>query len=269
MRTLALLGLMALTIGARPWPTGPDGGSLASRFEPPEGHTRVAVTEGSFGAWLRALPLAPGRPDVKLHDGRKKANQSAHVAVLDIDAGRGDLQQCADAVMRLRAEYLWAAGRADEVCFRFTSGDPARWSSWRRGERPKVKGNRVSFARTAGPSKTYSEFRKYLRKVFTYAGTASLEKEIEKVDATKVEPGDVLIRGGFPGHAVIVLDVAEDATGLRRFLLGQSYMPAQDIHVLRGPEGSPWYVAKRAGPLRTPEWDFEYTDLRRFGAACP
>jgi len=50
------------------------------------------------------------------------------------------------------------------------------------------------------------------------------------------------------------------------FLLAQSYMPAQEIHALRGPAGSsdPWYGASDGGPLVTPEWTFRREDLRRF-----
>ena len=89
-------------------------------------------------------------------------------------------------------------------------------------------------------------------------------------DPSKIEPGDVFLRGGFPGHAVIVLDVAADETGARAFLLGQSFMPAQQIHVLKNPAGaSIWYEARASGPLVTPEWKFNYTDLRRFASGGP
>ena len=79
-------------------------------------------------------------------------------------------------------------------------------------------------------------------------------------------PGDVFVEGGFPGHAVIVLDVAENAHGERLFLLAQSYMPAQDMHVLRAPgcQHKPWYSAAFKGNLETPEWTFERGDLRKF-----
>jgi hypothetical protein len=69
-----------------------------------------------------------------------------------------------------------------------------------------------------------------------------------------------------------VVDVAEDAQGRRAVLLAQSYMPAQDIHVLRNPKSpdNPWYVIEGDKPLTTPEWDFPAGSLRRFSAvACP
>ena len=56
------------------------------------------------------------------------------------------------------------------------------------------------------------------------------------------------------------------------FLLAQSYMPAQEVQVLKNPieTDSPWYAARRSGPLMTPEWPFEHGDLRRFAKApCP
>jgi hypothetical protein len=60
--------------------------------------------------------------------------------------------------------------------------------------------------------------------------------------------------------------VAEDARGGRAFLLLQSYMPAQDVHVLANPTrpGSAWYPAQAEASLATPDWTFRYTDLRRF-----
>ena len=56
------------------------------------------------------------------------------------------------------------------------------------------------------------------------------------VPYTSLQPGDVFIKGGSPGHAVIVVDVAiYTQTGKKVFLLAQSYMPAQQIHILVNP----------------------------------
>jgi hypothetical protein len=40
---------------------------------------------------------------VLLYNGAPKFRQDVHAAVIDIDVGTRDLQQCADATMRLRA----------------------------------------------------------------------------------------------------------------------------------------------------------------------
>lgn len=253
-----------------PWHDGPDKANrLANRIDVPRGYRRVAAKAGSFAQWLRNLPLLKGRPKVLLHDGRAKPRQDVHAAVVDIDVGRRDLQQCADAVIRLRAEYLYSRERFDDIHFNFTSGDRADWSAWARGMRPVVRGSRVTWRHKARADASHGSFRTYLDTVFTYAGTASLEKELKRVKSTEdIRPGDVFIRGGFPGHAVLVVDVAEHArTGKRILLLAQSYMPAQQIHVLVNPgdaELSPWYPADFGKTLKTPEWTFEADQLRRF-----
>jgi hypothetical protein len=254
-----VLGLLLCTTSAHAtprydWspPLGAD--TLAQRFPTLPGYTRVPVAVDSFGAFLRDLPLEPRGTKVKLFDGRDKARQDVHAAVVAIDVGTRDLQQCADAVMRLRGEYLWSRRRVIEF-----HPDPGRPRSLR-------------FDPSADPSRAH--FSKYMTRVFSDAGSASLQAELAPVrDA--VQPGDVLIQGGYPGHAVLVLDVSADASGHRRLLLGQSYMPAQSFHVLRdpsapsAPEPAAWYdeaALDEGKGLVTPEWPraFHRADLRRF-----
>jgi hypothetical protein len=204
-----------------------------------------------------------------LHNGQPKSNQSTHEAVLDLDTGREDLQQCADAVIRLRAEYLFSQGRYDEIRFNSSSGDSIDYLRWRSGERPKVEGGRVKWVPGAMPDASYAGFRRYLRFVFRYAGTVSLAAELVPVASfEEVRVADVFIRGGSPGHAVLVADVAvRPETGQKAFLLLQSYMPAQDVHVLRNPSNpsrSPWYEIPAGNSLVTPEWTFTRGELRRF-----
>jgi hypothetical protein len=246
-----------------------EGDTIASRVLPPPGYEFLRAEAGSFEKWLTQLPLKPGRPPVLLHDGREKAKQDAHHVVMDIDVGDRDLQQCADAIIRLRAEYLWSAGRRADIHFNFTSGDRADYERWREGYRPLVVGDNVSWVRSARRSESYQTFRDYLTTVFRYAGTQSLSEELSAVpDVAQMKIGDVFIRGGFPGHAVIVVNMAERAdTGERVFLLAQSYMPAQDIHILRNPtdsELSPWYPLAFGDRLRTPEYTFRRDELKRF-----
>jgi hypothetical protein len=69
-------------------------------------------------------------------------DQSTHVAVLDIPVGDKDLQQCADGIMRLRAEYF-NMGSVDSIHFRATDGTDLSFSKWMKGERYRLKGNRL------------------------------------------------------------------------------------------------------------------------------
>ncbi|MBZ0112424.1 MAG: DUF4846 domain-containing protein [Thermoanaerobaculia bacterium] len=264
---LFLVSSVALSQSDYSWPHAAGAESLEATIDPPPGFARVPSTPGSFAAWLRGLPLRPRGASVELFDGRPKARQDVHFAVVDIDTGSRDLQQCADAVIRMRAEYLFGVGCEDRVSFDFTSGDEASWSSWAAGSRPQVRGNEVSWRSSAARDASYSNFRRYLDSVFSYAGSASLERELLRVeDSSQIQAGDVFIQGGFPGHAVLVLDVAADSAGQRIFLLAQSYMPAQDFHLLRNPQhrDNPWYETRSNGSLATPEWTFGFDDLHRF-----
>ena len=235
----------------------------------PAGYERVAAERDSFGDWLRSIPVKAEGSAVHLYDERLKSNQSAHFRVLDIDVGSRNLQQCADAVMRLRAEYLYSLNRYDDIRFNFTSGDSATFRSWIDGYRPVVQGNNVSWHKTADPDSSYKCFRKYLDVIFTYCGSYSLSRELKNVGIPEhIQIGDIFIQGGFPGHAVIVVDVAvASANGRRVMMLAQSYMPAQEIHILknlRNPDMSPWFEINAADRLYTPEWIFGWDDLRRF-----
>ena len=95
----------------QPAPAREEGRTIAARISPPPGYESLSTRPGSFEEWLTQLPLKPGRPPVLLYDGKEKRDQDAHHAIIDLDVGDRDLQQCADAIIRLRAEYLWAAGR--------------------------------------------------------------------------------------------------------------------------------------------------------------
>jgi Domain of unknown function (4846) len=238
-----MITILAIAAPLYLWPAAPSrAGSLEERFAPPAGALRVELPADSFGAWLRRLPLLPDGTPVRLFDGNLKPRQDVHAAVVDLDVGRRDLQQCADAVMRLRAEYLRARGLP--IVFHPDPGKPRelRWSGG-------------------------ADFQKYLLRLFAEAGTASLAAELQPVRGRAPAPGDVLIQGGYPGHAVLILDAAEAPDGRRWVLLGQSYMPAQQFHVLKNPSGGVWYdLAMLDDPgLRTPEWrPFFRRDARHF-----
>ena len=211
----------------------------------PAGYTRAPVPAGSFAAWLRQLPLKKNQT-VYIYNGLPKANQAAQFAVIDISTGNKDLQQCADAVMRLRAEYLYSRQRFTAIDF--------------------TDNHQTHYRLPANASR--ATFDQYLEKVFSFCGTASLEKQLAAVtDYRQIKAGDVLIKGGSPGHAIQVMDLATGKEGKIICLLAQSYMPAQDMHVVLNPTNaqlSPWYEID-AGPfIITPEWVFKINSIKKW-----
>lgn len=215
----------------------------------PAGYTREPLGDSTFGAWLRNLPLKKDKT-VYLYDGRAKVNQSAQFAVLDISVGDKDLQQCADAVMRLWAEYQFEQKHWAAI-----------WFSDNNGKRYQLPANSSRVALQA-----------YLQTVFAYCGSLSLQRQLTRVKAgSPIQAGDVFIHGGSPGHAALVVDIARNAQGQQVFLLANSYMPAQDIHLLVNPEEksiSPWYTIDNKTHLQLPEWRFGITERSRFNQSA-
>lgn len=249
------------------------GNTIGERFYLPEGYERVELEldegEGTFAAYLRQLPLKPHGSKVLHYDGSVKQNTKAYTAVVDIDVGKKDLRQCADAVMRLRGEYLYQMRQYDQISFHLTNGFLVDYSKWMQGYRVAVEGNETKWVKKTEASNTYEDFRKYMEFVFIYAGSLSLSQEMKSVPVLDMRIGDVFVQGGSPGHAVIVVDMAvHKETGKKLYMLAQSYMPAQDIQILVNPSDnglSPWYVLDdQQEDIRTPEWTFTIHELKRF-----
>ncbi len=219
----------------------------------PPGYHRIEVDSGSFGYWLRHLPLKTENNEVRQYNGELKYNQNLHFAVLKFDVGTRDLQQCADAVMRLRGEYLYSQKKYSDIHFNFLSdGKPRYFKNY-------AKGNY-----------SHKKFRNYMDYIFSYANTASLKKELIPIENPQknIKPGDVFIQSGHPyGHAVTVVDVAKNDTGDIIFMVCQSYMPAEEINIVKNLNNStisPWYNFTDTDHLIIPEWEFHYSDLKRF-----
>jgi hypothetical protein len=244
------------------------GDNLPDRFPAPAGFVRVPQDSLSFGAWLRRLPLKPPGAPVQLFDGRLKSNQNIHAAVVEMDIGDKDLQQCADASIRLWAEYLFAQKKYSAIHFNLTNGFRVDFEKWAQGYRVQVLANQTWWVKSKAPSDSYPTFRAYLDFVFRYAGSLSLSNELPAVPIQAIQGGDIFIQGGSPGHVVVVLDVAKNPeTGAICALLGQSFMPAQDFHVLKNPQNatlSPWFAIGETSAFATPEWVFKPLVVRRF-----
>ena len=231
----------------------PTGKTIETRFNTPEGFTRINSESSSFVLYLRNLPLKADGSEVKTFSGEIKPNYQTYLAVVDLPIGKKDLHQCADAIMRLRAEYLFSQSRFNEISFRQASGKTLSYSTWLAG-------------RTADKTNLWT----YLETVFNTANTTSLNQQLTSKPIESLQVGDVFItgppRGYSYGHAVIVVDKCINKEGQVKFMLAQSYMPAQEIQILDNPAhpGCPWYDLDFGQTLDTPEWDFTSNQLKSF-----
>lgn len=239
---------------------------LEQRFEAPPGFARADLQAGSFGAWLRRLPLEPPGTPVRSYAGGviQPASSPFVAAVAALDVGEADLQQCADAVMRLHAEWRWSQGARDQS-YRAASGLNLEFQRWARGERLVAKGASLSWVpRARAGSADHGALRQFMDAVFAWTNTVALARQAAPISYPGLRPGDFVVQGGNPGHAILILDLARAADGRQVVLLGQSYMPAQSFHVLKR-AGSAWFPIAAEQPLQTPFWPrpFAWTELRR------
>lgn len=243
-----------------------EGTTLETRVQVPEGFVRQSAESGSLQEFLRNYPLKEAGSPVLLYDGSEKGNQKAHAAVFALPIEQENLQQCADSIMRMYAEYFWNTGQQERIGFHFVNGFYMEYEKWREGYRVQVNGNKTNWVKSAEYDDSYENLKKYLRMVFAYAGTLSMESEATEISPQEIQAGDVFLEGGSPGHVVMIVDICEDSQGKKAFLLAQGYMPAQEFHLLVNPlrEGDPWYYETELEyPLHTPEHVFHEGSLRR------
>ncbi|MBO4580966.1 MAG: hypothetical protein J5701_01590 [Bacteroidales bacterium] len=218
----------------------------------PFGYRRVACDNAAFGTFLRSLPLEKKGAKVMLYTGDTANYQFLSYAVVDLPI-LSNAEQCADACMRLRAEYLFRQGKYGEIRFN------------------DVNGKTLTY--TGGSSR--KAFEKYLKQVYDVANTFSLSRELRQRPLAEVQAGDVFVYaaadrpGNRYGHAVMVVDVARHPrSGKKVLLLAEGNTPARSIHVMQNsghPFLSPWFeLDEKAGKLRFSVFRFLPDELRHF-----
>lgn len=226
---LALPALLILGIAWVLWGgiSNPAGRECIGQIRPPRGFERVAVAKDSFGGFIREFPLQKRGSHMRYYNGNLALGQYIGYAVLDLPM-LANTEQCADAVMRMRAEYLWSKEKYPLIHFHSVSGKDQKY--------------------TGGANR--NAFEKYLRNVYGNSNTSSLFREMKPKPFEEIVPGDVLVYEAPDsqsyGHAVLVADVAyNEKTGETAILLAQSSMPALTMHIIRDvlhPINSPWVI---------------------------
>ena len=243
------------------------GKTLVKRILTPKGYKRIKAKKGSFEAFLRNYRLKPDGSPVLLCNGSEKGNQSAHIAVFKLPIESEDLQQCADSIMRVYGEYYYDKKAYNKITFPLGNDFIADFDKWRRGYSISVSGNKIAWVYSSKNDSSYDSFKRFMRIVFAYSGTLNMDYSSKKIKLSEARVGDIFIRGGSPGHVVMIADICKNAKDKKAYLLAQGYMPAQEFQLLRNPlhEDDPWYYEEEIKyPLRTPEYSFEKGSLRRY-----
>ena len=244
------------------------GNTILTRVTTPKGYERVTYPQGTFQHFIQNYRLKDFGSKVINYDGSEYFYQSGHIGILDVSVPKNGLQQCADALIRLRSEYLWQKNQQSKIGFEFTSGHYCSWKKYAEGYRPKIKGNKVSFHKIATEDNSKANFYKYLNLIYTYSGTLSLYTELPKVnDSNNLKIGDMLVYPGTPGHIIMIVDEAKNETGEKRFILAQGNTPAQSVHMLKNPNDNsinPWYTLELGSYVEVPGYYFENAKFIRF-----
>jgi hypothetical protein len=179
----------------------------------PDGFHRIKNEKDSFGSFLRSLPLRDSAIIKSFTGAPIDASRYKLLCVIDIKLlFKKDIEQCADWAMRLWAEYHRSANKLNTLYLFNYSGSK-------------------TYFRTSG--KTYSQF---LEKALIATNSYSLKKGCRAVNEEKLMPGDMFVQNenGGIGHVSMILDACENSKGQRLYLVGFSFMPAQEFHVEKG-----------------------------------
>ena len=218
----------------------------------PWGYERIDGGDAAYSRYLRSLPLKNKGTKVQLFTGGEARFQSLCYAVVDLPL-LSNAEQCADVCMRLRAEYLFNTRQYGKIRFKNVNGKTMRY----------------------GGGSSRKAFERYLRNVYGVASTFSLSRELEQRPLKDMQPGDVFVYAAADrpgnhkyGHAVMVVDVAQDKHGRKAFLLAEGNTPARDIHVMRNftnPFRSPWFTFDEdADDLLLAVFLYKSSELRHF-----
>ncbi|MCA9256300.1 MAG: hypothetical protein KDA33_11720, partial [Phycisphaerales bacterium] len=217
--------------------------ALSDHIAPPDGFDRVLLPSGGFGDWLRHLPIGASTSDIQCANGKSAAQSGDSRVELTIALQpHTNFLGAAGMMVRLRAEHGWGTQSLDRIGFHFTSGQRMSWLAWRNGVRALSDESGPRFEQSGMIDESRDSFCAWIETQLQFTSFDSLLDDTRTVEDGTIAPGDLLLRQGRDGHALIVLDAAIDVEGRVAVLLGSGANPAATFHVLRATEASPWFV---------------------------
>lgn len=177
---------------------------------PPKGYSIIKYEQGSYAFYIQNLNL---KSDKTVLTYQKKDISSSYNVFHVIDMPllfKSDLEQCADYVMRLWAEYHKENKILNKLyLFDYTGKKKLYYDA------------------------SYGSFNNYLLKIFNYSNSYSLKAGCKVIDVKVLRPGDMIVQNnnGGIGHVSIILNIASNKNNEKLYLVGYSFMPAQEIHI--------------------------------------
>lgn len=233
--------------------------TIGTRFNPPAGYKRVPVANDTFGKYLRDFELREYTTKPLAYDTAAKTlanNDSAPaVSVLDMDLiNKSNLQESANSVIRLYAEFLYEKGRFDDIAFNLLTTPAFRldFRTWSEGGRLIEEGNSITWCKEHGDhckhrdvdtGTEYGIFKYYMQNVMLHSNISSLPSNMKSVSMNEVTVGDVIVYADSKVPDIIV-DMAENADGSKLLLIARGGNPASEIFVVRNESNAdlnPWH----------------------------
>ncbi|MBQ5334935.1 MAG: hypothetical protein J6Z45_03200 [Oscillospiraceae bacterium] len=250
----------------------PSGTTQETRILPPDGYTRAPAAEDSFLAFMRRQTLFPDGSGICTFKGEQISGAGA-AAVYDLSVGTEGYQECADTVIHFWSDYFRSTGQTEKLDFSLTNGMRCDYETFRRGNRVLAFGDFSMWLKLKPADDSEQTYRDWLMTVQHYAGTLSLESESHPITPEEARAGDIICRGGSPGHVVMLADEAVNAEGKRAFLVLQGLIPAQNAHLLYAGDQkqNPWITEEQLSelPVRFGAYTFYENTLRRRGEGFP
>jgi hypothetical protein len=176
----------------------------------PQGYSRIAVARGTYGYWITRLPLKADNA-IRAFDGSLISNSGYSVfKVVNLPLlFRQDLEQCADFAFRLWADYH----KNNDLLGKLYLFD--------------YEGNR-RFFKDSG--KSYNAFLKW---TMVHANSHSIKEGCAKIPVSEIKHGDMIVQNetGGIGHVSVIMDICSSPENKRLYLIGFSFMPAQEFHI--------------------------------------
>lgn len=203
---------------------------------------RIVIKDNSFASFLRQLPLNKPGSDVLNHRGGvfKSGNDTSVAFVVDMNINGRRLEQCMDILVRIYAEYLWENNLTEDLNLPIPGGYRLAWQKWMEGFRPAFKGINMSLNQTAPANSTIQSYRSYLNTVYSESHTQQFYHAYQTLNRTDVQIGDIIIKRGTKGHAVMIVDLAINKEGNMIALIGNGDTPACQFFLLNYRSDQPW-----------------------------